>query len=228
MPTPPTGDMACAASPMQSSPGREPLLSRSTVTVSNLTSSQLADRPSGRRRNGAAPARAERVQPLRLDRVEAALSHHVGALEVVAAVEHHQHMAGDRCVRAAFRSSARRGRRIQSTSIGAPMSWTSSPARSRTGECRPSAAIDEIGRNLDRARVRSARDAGDRSPSAIKVDRLGVHPQLEVREAPAPPRRGNSGNPTAASWRRTSPRVGRWLKSASWIVLVADLAARGG
>src|SRR2546430_2570465 len=40
MPTPPTGDMACAASPMQRSPGRYHLCRRSTRTLSKLTSSQ--------------------------------------------------------------------------------------------------------------------------------------------------------------------------------------------
>ena len=42
MPTPPTGDIACAASPMQSRPGRYHCVRRSTATVSSLTSSQLA------------------------------------------------------------------------------------------------------------------------------------------------------------------------------------------
>ena len=40
MPTPPIGDIACAASPMQSSPGRCQRSSRSTTTVSSLMSSQ--------------------------------------------------------------------------------------------------------------------------------------------------------------------------------------------
>lgn len=40
IPTPPTGDIACAASPMHSSPGRYQRSSRSTRTVSRLTSSQ--------------------------------------------------------------------------------------------------------------------------------------------------------------------------------------------
>ncbi len=39
MPTPPTGDIACAASPMQSRPGFDQRVSRSTATVSSLTSS---------------------------------------------------------------------------------------------------------------------------------------------------------------------------------------------
>ena len=36
MPTPPTGDMAWAASPMQTRPGRAQRFSRFTVTVSSL------------------------------------------------------------------------------------------------------------------------------------------------------------------------------------------------
>ena len=41
-PTPPIGDITWAASPMQSSPGWCHRLSRSTATVSSLTSFQLA------------------------------------------------------------------------------------------------------------------------------------------------------------------------------------------
>src|SRR5581483_5489352 len=52
MPTPPTGHMACAASPMHKSPGRCHCRSRSTATVSSLTSSQPAISPIRSRRNG--------------------------------------------------------------------------------------------------------------------------------------------------------------------------------
>ena len=41
-PTPPIGDIACAASPMQSRPGRYHCCRRSTLMVSSLMSSQLA------------------------------------------------------------------------------------------------------------------------------------------------------------------------------------------
>ena len=40
-PTPPIGDIACAASPMHSNPGRVQRFSRLIATVSSLTSSQL-------------------------------------------------------------------------------------------------------------------------------------------------------------------------------------------
>ena len=63
-PTPPTGDIACAASPMQSNPGRVQRFSRLIATVSSLTSSQLftsatpgfEDRRHAARRRRAAPA----------------------------------------------------------------------------------------------------------------------------------------------------------------------------
>ena len=42
IPTPPTGDMACAASPMQSSPGRHHCFSRSICTVRSFACSQSA------------------------------------------------------------------------------------------------------------------------------------------------------------------------------------------
>ena len=69
MPTPPTGDIAWAASPMHSSPGRHQRFSRSTCTVSSLTSSQPASLvdPRGERR-----ARSRRPRAERLDRPAAA------------------------------------------------------------------------------------------------------------------------------------------------------------
>ena len=97
MPTPPTGDMACAASPMQSRPGAHQVRSRSTVTVSSLTSSQLvsaSQRPAQRRRHRLDRA-PERLQPLGLERLGAALLHHEAALEVVAARDQHEDAAGD-------------------------------------------------------------------------------------------------------------------------------------
>ena len=41
MPTPPTGDMACAASPMHKRPGRNHWRSRATATVKSFASSQV-------------------------------------------------------------------------------------------------------------------------------------------------------------------------------------------
>ena len=70
MPTPPIGDIACAASPMQSRPGRHHCRSRSTVTLSSLTSSQLFNSPTRSARNGdiSTTRCAERFEALRLRR----------------------------------------------------------------------------------------------------------------------------------------------------------------
>ncbi len=98
MPTPPIGDMACAASPMQSRPGRYQRSSRSTATVSSFTSSQLRSswtrslEGGGERRHRV----AERREPLGAQLVDAALANDEGALPVIAAVEHHHDAASPR------------------------------------------------------------------------------------------------------------------------------------
>ena len=56
IPTPPTGDIACAASPMHSRPGRNQVSSRFTATVSSFTSSQDASSCTRSRRYGASRA----------------------------------------------------------------------------------------------------------------------------------------------------------------------------
>ena len=52
IPTPPMGDMACAASPMQSKPGRCHCRRRSTFTVNSFTSFQSRTSPCDRARMG--------------------------------------------------------------------------------------------------------------------------------------------------------------------------------
>ena len=56
IPTPPIGDMACAASPIQSSPGRAHSCSRSTATVSKLTLLQSCNSETRSLKNGSRPA----------------------------------------------------------------------------------------------------------------------------------------------------------------------------
>ena len=63
MPTPPTGDMACAASPMHSRPGRYQVRSRSMLTVSSLTSSHDFSSSTRSARNGSALATRLRGRP---------------------------------------------------------------------------------------------------------------------------------------------------------------------
>src|SRR2546423_146789 len=53
MPSPPTGDIACAASPIARYPGRCQRVRRSTRTVSSLTSSQLRMAPTRSASSGA-------------------------------------------------------------------------------------------------------------------------------------------------------------------------------
>ena len=96
MPTPPIGDMAWAASPMQSRPGRYQRLRRSTVTVSSFTSSQDAISLTRSANAGlsAGDGGAEGLEPLARAAVEAAFGNDIGALPIVAAVERDEHHAG--------------------------------------------------------------------------------------------------------------------------------------
>ena len=97
MPTPPTGDIACAASPMQRSPGRchcaQPI-DRHGQQLDVVEALDLAR--CGRAGTATARARVRGMptSPSLLDLVDAALRDHVGALPVVAAIEHHHHLAG--------------------------------------------------------------------------------------------------------------------------------------
>src|SRR5687768_3362422 len=56
MPTPPTGDMACAASPMHRRPGRYHRRNRSTCTVKSLTDSRSLSSPTRSAIKGASAA----------------------------------------------------------------------------------------------------------------------------------------------------------------------------
>ena len=173
MPTPPTGDMAWAASPMQSSPGRyhrfEPV-DRDGQQLDVVPGCAALRR--GPARNGATlrEPRAERRKPSLSESLERTLGDDEGALPVIAAVDHHEHPAGFDPARAA--GSDRRAAcesRIHSTSIGAPRSITSRPAFSRTTECRPSAADHEVGPDLERPFRRSAtRTPATRPCSSIR------------------------------------------------------------
>ena len=96
MPTPPMGDMACAASPMQTRPGRAQFLSRSTVTVRSLTWSKSVIgvvHPAGGEARDCFQPVAEFGKPVRLDGVKAALGNQIGALPVIGAIDHHEELA---------------------------------------------------------------------------------------------------------------------------------------
>src|SRR5882762_4757680 len=86
MPTPPMGDMAWAASPMQRSPGRDHWVRRSTATVSRLMSFQSRSSSTRSRRNGTRLANF----------VGGALGDHEGTLPIGFAIEQdHQPSAID-------------------------------------------------------------------------------------------------------------------------------------
>ena len=160
MPTPPTGDMACAASPMQSSPARYQSRSRSTATVSSLTSSQRAELAhavgSERRRAVDDLARGTPRRPRPRSCLERALGDDEGALPVVAAVDHAR-----RCARRRTRASGVGGslgvaREAEPEHVDrrAEVARPRGRARSRTVEWRPSAPT-----------TRSARTS--KSPSGV-------------------------------------------------------------
>ena len=205
MPTPPTGDIAWAQSPMHRRPGRHQRSSRSTVTVSSLTRPSPAVRRPGRARNGAMlhdVARGRLRCRCCLQRGKPVLADDEGALPVVAAIERHQHVAavdpagGLRRVARAFsraastaRRSARRDRRPRAR------------PRSRTVECRPSAPTTRSARTSNGPSGVWPRTPATRPPSSIRSVDLGLHAQMKAGIAPARSRRENRGNPIAASAR---------------------------
>ena len=92
---PPIGDIAWAASPMQSRPGRYQRRSRSTRPLEQLESSTRSSSPR-RGRSAKATSSTMRRATLRslraLSSSKEPLRNDVGALPVVAAVDHHDHM----------------------------------------------------------------------------------------------------------------------------------------
>jgi hypothetical protein len=91
MPTPPGGDIACAASPMHSSPGRRQRIRQSTRTVRSLTESQSAISPTPvtERRSGRVDTCSKGVQPGGLNRRIGPTRNNVRYLPVVAAIDTH-------------------------------------------------------------------------------------------------------------------------------------------
>ena len=111
---------------------------------------------------------AERVQPARPHRVVLSLGDHIGALPVIAAVERHHHLAGLDPGKHAFGLIGALCRRETTARPSARRSpRRSSPARSRTIECRPSQPI-----------VRSARistgpsGVSARTPATVSPDQI--------------------------------------------------------
>ena len=90
MPTPPIGDMACAASPMQRRPGRHHFLQpvdRDAEQLDVVPDFQFADAVGEKRRHFDDPC-AERFEAFRLHPLDPAFRNDIGALPVIAAIEH--------------------------------------------------------------------------------------------------------------------------------------------
>src|SRR5262249_20381323 len=105
-------------------------------------------------------------------------------------------------------SLGRRDRRIQSTSMDAPRSSTTSPARLRTTEWRPSAPTINVLRMVSKPAGVLARTPAMRPPFFEQVGDLGLHSQMEIRVAlgvpgkkmEKSPLRHHGNDPTSGSW----------------------------
>ena len=156
---PPIGDMACAASPIASSPGRYQRVSRSSLTRQQMQVGDLVELARGRAR-GAAAATSSRIasMPARLIFLGRALRDHEGALPIIAAVDHHeQPPALDIAAQAAAVSlgSWRRGTRTRPSARRGPRA----EASVADDRARPSAAIV--------SRARSSRPSRSRTPATL-------------------------------------------------------------
>ena len=177
MPTPPTGDMACAASPMHSRPGRHQRRSRSTAHGEQL---HLAPSRRARRRDRRGTARARTSSSRNAWQARAAApldrrpSDHVGALPVVAAVQHDDEAArpkmpprrsgiGRATRQAKPQHVHRRAEIVAPAALRASRTWSGGRRRRRRDR-----------RGFERAVRRCALHAGD----AAVVARSGRSPRL--------------------------------------------------
>src|SRR5918911_1440233 len=160
MPTPPTGDIACAASPMQSRPLRYQRVSRFTCTVRSLTSSQApiscmrlaANGISAPRcaRNSASPRRlSSSIAPLAMTKAHCQYSPRFSITRMLPRSKRAMVSAG---------SAALRETRNHNASMGAPRSTRGSSARSRIVEWRPSAPTRAIEEELRCLRLHGQRE----------------------------------------------------------------------
>ena len=201
---------------MQSRPGRYQRASRSTRTVSSLTSSQSRSSPTRSRANGASPATASRKagRPRPADPLERALGDHVAALPVAAPVEHGEELARPE---AAHRLVGVAGLPRQPEPQHVHRARRGRGPRARPSRAPPSGA-------------RPRRRPGPPGPRAARpASSPGPRPRaLGPRSAPLPPLAGaggtsGSGRPAPARKSRKShcgmkatkrQCVGRWRKSA--------------
>ena len=201
MPTPPIGDMACAASPMARKPGlhqRVEPVDRDGQELHVVPAGDLAE-PVAR---GTARWRRRALRKARRRRSSAAgaaLPDDVGALPVARAVEHDHHAARHRHGRRSRPdrwAGARRGTTARRSARRDP--------RPRDPPPRAAPSAGHRRRWSASARMSPADRRAPRQRDAVLLDqpgRLGVHQQVKVRQAFARGRRGNRGSPIAASAR---------------------------
>ena len=221
MPTPPIGDMACAASPMHSSPGLCQRGSRSTATVNSFTSSQLLISPSRSRRNGDMKATLSRKasSPSAFTASMPPLRDHIGALPIVGAVEHHHHAAGFHMAEG-LRGVARAPRDAEPEHVHRRADVLDLEAGARAHRRMPPVGADhEIGADLELALRR-----------VWRARRRRARPPRSGRSLPCVMCRSKAGYVLPCSARKSRKShcgisamnlqcVGRWLKSASAMVV---------
>ena len=164
---------------------------------------------------------------LGLDALDAAFGDDIGALPVIAAIEHDHHAAGLDVAESLRRCrSASRERRNQSTSIGAPIILAGQARLSRARvEWRPSQATTRSARTVKRRRPGVLRDDADDAAALLdQIDRFGLHPAGRSRDsaAPAPERKFRKSHCGIIAMNLHT--VGRWRKSTISIAIRADLA----
>ncbi len=185
---PPIGDMAWAASPIASSPGRCQHVSRSSATVSSCRSAISSSSLSVEIGRSLGDFLADRVDAPARDSLGRALGNQEGALPVVAAVDHHQ-QAPPLDISAVVRRFRRAtlATRNQKTSIGAP--------RYSTGSSRADDRRAAVGG--DRQRSRGA-------PLRFRVRTPTTLPCSSMNRRPALPSGGGNPGTLCASSRRKS------------------------
>ena len=225
MPTPPIGDIACAASPMQSRPGRcqrrEPV-DRDRQQLDCSQSPELADavRECRHELRDALPRNAGR--PARLTASMPPLGMTIGALPIVAAIEHDEHRAGLEAAAGLLGVaglSATAGTRARPS---ARRILDREPGALAHGGVAAVAADREIGADLERRR-----------PASWRARRRRGRPPRSGRSPPPACADGTSDSALPCSARKSRKshcgisatnlqRVGRWLKSANAYCAISE------
>jgi hypothetical protein len=132
-PTPPTGDIACAASPIAEQARQRPALEpvdRDREKLDVVPALDIADAEFKDRRHPH-DFIEHRGQAPRLHRIELPLGDDIGALPVIATIECHHHPAGIDAGEHILGLVGTLAGANQNTSIGAPISSTGKATRAR-------------------------------------------------------------------------------------------------